>query len=206
MVSTRTIALLSVLGMAAASMAGIPGASTGTLTPSGTAWKNVLSASSFCWAYDDKYLSLVTNGYNPDERQNHQVGQLNYYNRANNYPTTGTLHADSVLTLNYNVAGGPAIALNFNVSGDYNTTTNCWHFTIPTTEKYAVSGGRVYGVKLTGIGAVGQNTFDLCPLAPGGTSSAAIFAQIRSAAVPEPATFAAMGIGALALMRRKRSK
>jgi len=197
---------MAVLGMAAMSVAGIPGASTGTLTPSGTAWKNVLSATSFCWAYDDKYLSLVTNGYNPNERTNHQVGQLNYYNRANHYATTGTLNAATVLTLKYNVPSGPAISLNFNVNGTYNTTTNCWHFTIPTTEKYATSGGRVYGVKLTGIGSVGTTAYTLCPGAPGATTSAAIFAQIRSAAVPEPATFAAMGIGALALMRRKRSK
>ena len=202
MKSTRTLALTALLGLAAVSMAGIPGRTNGTLTSSGTAWRNYLTPTSFCWAFDDKFLSLTNQGYNPEEGQNHQVACLNFYNRANTFATTGTLMADAALTLIYNVPTGPAISATFNVHGDYDNATNCWRFTIPTNTRSFVSGNRTYTVQLTGIGSVGQTASDLCAPAPGQTLTQCIYAQINS--TPEPGTMAALGLGGLALIRRKK--
>lgn len=202
MKSTRTLALTALLGLAAVSMAGIPGRTNGTLTSSGTAWRNYLSPTSFCWAFDDKYLSLTNQGYNPEEGQDHQVACLNFFNRSNANPTTGTLMADAALTLIYDVPTGPAISATFNVHGDYDNNTNCWRFSIPTNTQTFTSGNRQYHVRLSGIGAVGQNSVDLCAPTPGQTLTQCVYAQISS--TPEPGTMAALGLGGLALIRRKK--
>lgn len=136
-----------------------------------------------------------------------RVGQLQWFNSIN-YDKTGTMKTNLQIGLDLGSAGSGTMAFEMNYAESSSTTGKNDKWTLPTTATgQALINGQLYNVKLAGFGNQnGYGTLNGNVWANSEMQYSTIDVYAQFEAVPEPASMAALGLGVLALARRRRSK
>lgn len=158
------------------------------------------------WGKDKKNsLEFMPKTFTTVNSNPFKVGSLQW-NNSGKYDQDGNMAIQLNIGLNYGSRGSGLMALDLKYAESKSGTDK---FTLPGQEKYgtAVIDGQTYNVRLAGFKHVsGGGKLDGLKWTNTNCDTIDIYAKLEPCPpVPEPASMAALGLGIVALIKRRRS-